>query len=126
MDINSTFGSSLLTATTSLKGEKTQQSSFVRSLDELSKSHESPHQKAIKAFHEVHQRSQITGVPTTEYNQSIAALGLDRGQTFAATDMLSKAGYDTGMPSIANILRYGNTNGSTSAGVNEALLSNSG
>ena len=129
MDINSTFGSSLLTATTSLKGEKTQQSSFVRSLDELSKSHESHeshHQKAIKAFHEVHQRSQITGVPTTEYNQSIAALGLDKGQTFAATDMLNKAGYDTGMPSVADILRYGNTNGSTSAGVNGVLLSNSG
>jgi hypothetical protein len=47
-------------------------------------------------------------VPTSEYNQAIAALGLGKGQSFAATDMLNKAGFDTGMPSVAAILNYGN------------------
>jgi hypothetical protein len=70
---------------------------------------ENSHQKALKAFYQVHRRSQITGVPTREYNQTIAALGLDKGQNFTATDMLHKAGYDTAMPSVAAILRYGNT-----------------
>ena len=112
MDINSTFDMSRISGingTNSLNSEKAQQVSFLGSLNEVSKSDESPHEKAIKAFYEVHQRSQITGVPTNEYNRAIAALGLGEGQSFAATDMLNKAGYDTGMPSVEAILRYGNT-----------------
>jgi len=112
MDINSTFDMSRITGitgTNSVNGEKTQQGSFVGSLGAVINSNGSPHQKALKAFYQVHQRSQITGVPTSEYNQAIAALGLDKGQSFAATDMLNKAGFDTGMPSVAAILRYGNT-----------------
>jgi hypothetical protein len=112
MDINSTFDMSRITGitgTNSLNSETAQQVSFAGSLGEVSKSDESPHEKAIKAFYEVHQRSQITGVPINEYNQAIAALGLGEGQIFAATDMLNKAGYDTGMPSMSAILRYGNT-----------------
>lgn len=124
MDINSTFDMSRLTGITGVSGntginsQKSQLGSFVGSLGEVSKSNESPHQKAIKAFYEVHQRSQITGVPTTEYNQAIAALGLGKGQSFAATDMLNKAGYNTGMPSIEAILRYGNTNDTRSGNLN--------
>jgi len=121
MDINSTFDMSRLTgitSTTNVNSQKAQQGSFVGSLGEVSKSNESPHQKAIKAFYEVHQRSQITGVPTNEYNQAIAALGLEKGQSFAATDMLNKAGYNTGMPSIAAILRYGNTSDTSRGNLN--------
>ena len=112
MDINSTFDMSRITGitgTNSINSEKAHQGSFVGSLGEVNNSNESPHQKALKAFYQVHQRSQITGVPTSEYNQAIADLGLDKGQSFAATDMLNKAGFDTGMPSVAAILRYGNT-----------------
>ena len=80
----------------------------------MSSSQESPHQKALKTFYQVHQRSQITGVPTSEYNQAIAALGLEKGQSFAATDMLNQVGYNTSMPSVATILRYGNTSNTSS------------
>ena len=121
MDINSTFDMSRITGitgTNSLNSETAQQVSFVGSLGEVSKSDESPHEKAIKAFYEVHQRSQITGVPTNEYNQVIAALGLGEGQSFAATDMLNKAGYHTGMPSVEAILRYGNTSDTVSGNLN--------
>ena len=121
MDINSTFDMSRITSitgTNSLNSEKAQQVSFLGSLGEVSKSDESPHEKAIKAFYEVHQRSQITGVPTNEYNQVIAALGLGEGQIFAATDMLNKAGYHTGMPSVEAILRYGNTSDTISGNLN--------
>jgi len=112
MDINSTFDMSRITgitSTNSINSEKAHGESFVGSLGAVNNSNESPHQKALKAFYQVHQRSQITGVPTNEYNQAIAALGLGEGQSFAATDMLNKAGFDTGMPSVAAILRYGNT-----------------
>ena len=109
MDINSTFDMSRITGITSTNSEKAQQGSFVGSLGAVNSVIENPHQKALKAFYQIHQRSQINGVPTSEYNQAIAALGLDEGQSFAATDMLNKAGYDTGMPSVAAILRYGNT-----------------
>ena len=118
MDINSTFDMSRITgitSTDSINSEKAHGESFVGSLGAVNNSNESPHQKALKAFYQVHQRSQITGVPTSEYNEAIAALGLDKGQSFAATDMLNKAGFDTGMPSVAAILRYGNTN-NTSVG----------
>ena len=121
MDINSTFDMSRITGitgTNSLNSETAQQVSFVGSLGEVSKSDESPHEKAIKAFYEVHQRSQITGVPINEYNQAIAALGLGEGQIFAATDMLNKAGYNTGMPSVEAILRYGNTSDTSTGNLN--------
>jgi hypothetical protein len=112
MDINATFDMSIITGITgtkSINSEIVQQGDFVGSLSAVKNSSETPHQKALNAFYEVHQRSQITGVPSSEYNQAIAALGLDKGQSFAATDMLIKAGFDTGMPSLAAILRYGNT-----------------
>ena len=121
MDINSTFDMSLITGitgTNSIDNKKAQQGSFVGSLSAVNNSNESPHQKALKAFYQVHQRSQITGVPTSEYNQAIAALGLDKGQSFAATDMLNKAGFDTGMPSVAAILRYGNTSAASTGNLN--------
>ena len=82
MDINSTFDMSRITGitgTNSINIEKAHQGSFVGSLGAVNNSNESPHQKALKAFYQVHQRSQITGVPTNEYNQAIAALGLEEG-----------------------------------------------
>ena len=121
MDINSTFDMSRITGitgTNSINSEKAHQGSFVGSLGEVNNSNESPHQKALKAFYQVHQRSQITGVPTNEYNQAIAALGLDKGQSFAATDMLNKAGYNTGMPSVEAILRYGNPSDNSTGNLN--------
>jgi hypothetical protein len=121
MDINSIFDMSQITGVTgtnSINSEKAQQGSFVGSLGVVNNSNESPHQKALKAFYQVHQRSQITGVPTSEYNQAIAALGLDKGQSFAATDMLNKAGFNTGMPSVSAILRYGNTSTTSTGNLN--------
>ena len=121
MDINSTFDMSRITGitgTNSINSEKAHQGSFVSSLGAVNNSNESPHEKALKAFYQVHQRSQITGVPTSEYNQAIAALGLDKGQSFAATDMLNKAGYNTGMPSVEAILRYGNTSDTSTGNLN--------
>ena len=121
MDINSAFDMSSITGITSTKSinsEKAQQGSFLGSLSAMNNSNENPHQKALRAFYQVHQRSQITGVPTSEYDQAIAALGLDKGQSFAATDMLSKAGFDTGMPSLATILRHGNTSDTNKGNLN--------
>ena len=121
MDINSPFDMSQIngiTSTHSINSEKAQQGSFVGSLSAVNSSNESPHQKALKAFYQVHQRSQITGVPTSEYNQAIEALGLDKGQSFAATDMLNKAGFNTGMPSVAAILSYGNTSNNNTGNLN--------
>jgi len=42
-------------------------------------------------------------VPTSEYNGTIAALDLDKGHSFATANMLNRAGFDTGMPSVAAI-----------------------
>ena len=121
MDINSTFDMSQITGITSTKSiniQKAQQSSFLGSLGAVNNSTESPHQKALEAFYQIHQRSQITGVPTSEYNQAIVALGLDKGQSFAATDMLNQAGFNTGMPSVSAILRYGNTSNTSTGNLN--------
>jgi hypothetical protein len=64
--------------------------------------------KAIENFYEVHQRSQITGVPTSEYKAAVAALGLcaDK-EPFAAIKLLQDNGFDTGAPSLEAILKYG-------------------
>jgi hypothetical protein len=64
--------------------------------------------KAIENFYEVHQRSQITGVPTSEYKAAVAALGLDADkEPFAAIKLLQENGFDTGAPSLEAILKYG-------------------
>lgn len=64
--------------------------------------------KAIENLYEVHQRSQITGVPTSEYKAAVAALGLDADkEPFAAIRLLQDKGYDTGAPSLEAILKYG-------------------
>ena len=68
------------------------------------------HQNALNHFYDLHQRSQITGVSTTEYNDAIKALGLDPSKgPFAAIDLLREAGYDTSSPSIKAILNYGSS-----------------
>jgi len=64
--------------------------------------------KALENFYEIHQRSQITGVPTAVYNSAIKTLGLDPVQDpFAGIRALQEAGFDTGAPSLAAILKYG-------------------
>jgi hypothetical protein len=64
--------------------------------------------KAIVNFYEVHQRSQITGVPTSEYKAAVAALGLDVDkEPFAAIKLLQDNGFNTGAPSLEAILKYG-------------------
>lgn len=64
--------------------------------------------KAIEHFYEVHQRSQITGVPRSEYKAAVAALGLDADkEPFAAIKLLQDNGFDTGAPSLEAILKYG-------------------
>lgn len=64
--------------------------------------------QAILNFYEVHQRSQITGVPTAEYNAAVAALGLDAEKDpFAAIKLLQDKGFEMGAPSLGAILKYG-------------------
>lgn len=66
------------------------------------------HVQAILNFYDIHQRSQITGVPISEYKAAVAALGLDpEKDTFAAINLLQEKGFETGAPSLAAILKYG-------------------
>jgi hypothetical protein len=66
--------------------------------------------QALDAFYQIHQRSQITGVPTAEYNAAVRALGLDPEQDpFAGINALEQKGYTIGMPTIGAILDYGAT-----------------
>jgi hypothetical protein len=64
--------------------------------------------QAILHFYDIHQRSQITGVPIPEYNAAVAALGLDAEKDpFAAIQVLQEAGFETGAPTLGAILKYG-------------------
>ncbi|MFA6699795.1 MAG: hypothetical protein WCS28_06440 [Thiomicrospira sp.] len=64
--------------------------------------------QALQDFYHIHQRSQITGVPTSEYNQAVQALGLNPDEDpFAGIRALEKAGFKTGSPTIGAILEYG-------------------
>lgn len=68
--------------------------------------------QAFQNFYEIHQRSQITGVATTEYNEAVKALGIDITDPFSgnkAIEMLKANGYDTDKPTNEAIARYGNT-----------------
>lgn len=59
-------------------------------------------------LYELHQRAQITGVPTSLYNAAVQALGLDPvADPFAGIHSLQAAGFETGSPSIGAILKYG-------------------
>jgi hypothetical protein len=59
-------------------------------------------------FYEIHQRSQITGVPIPEYNAAVAALGLDaENDPYAAIKLLQDKGFEMGAPSLGAILKYG-------------------
>jgi hypothetical protein len=64
--------------------------------------------QAILNFYDIHQRSQITGVPIPEYNAAVTALGLDAEKDpFAAIKLLQGKGYEMGAPSLGAILKYG-------------------
>jgi hypothetical protein len=59
-------------------------------------------------LYELHQRAQITGVPTSLYNAAVQALGLDPiADPFAGIHALKAAGFEAGSPSIGAILKYG-------------------
>jgi hypothetical protein len=66
---------------------------------------------AADAFYEIHQRSQITGVPTSQYNAArdafLAEQGMSAGDTFGAIDALTSEGYMTGMPTLDAVIKYG-------------------
>ena len=64
---------------------------------------------ALNKFYEIHQRSQITGVSTFEYNKALSNLGLEKGDNLDAIHLLESNGYNTGAPSIESIVKYGNT-----------------
>lgn len=67
-------------------------------------------ERALANFYQIHQRSQITGVPTTEYNNAVRALGLDPDDDpLAGIKMLEQAGFTTGSPTIGAILEHGAT-----------------
>ena len=40
--------------------------------------------ETLEAFYDIHQRSQITGVSTQEYNQALTKIGIDTTDSFAA------------------------------------------
>lgn len=66
--------------------------------------------KLLEVLHELHQRAQITGVPTSMYNAAVQALGLDPvANPFAGAQALQAAGFETGAPSIGAILEFGAT-----------------
>jgi hypothetical protein len=65
-------------------------------------------EQALNDFYQIHQRSQITGVPTSEYNQAVKALGLDPDKDpLAGIKLLEQSGFKTGAPTIGAILEYG-------------------
>ncbi|MGJ0318307.1 hypothetical protein NG767_06065 [Aliarcobacter cryaerophilus] len=100
------------------KIESTQGSSFKLALEESSNIEEiqeiskAPSQEALLNFYEIHQRSQITGVPTSEYNNAVKALGIDINDTnfhSKAVELLSQNQFSTDFPSQDAVLKYGNT-----------------
>lgn len=100
------------------KIESTQGSSFKLALEESSNIEEiqeiskAPSQEALLNFYEIHQRSQITGVPTNEYNNAVKALGIDINDTnfhSKAVELLSQNQFSTDFPSLDAVLKYGNT-----------------
>lgn len=100
------------------KIESTQGSSFKLALEESSNIEEiqeiskAPSQEALLNFYEIHQRSQITGVPTNEYNNAVKALGIDINDTnfhSKAVELLSQNQFSTDFPSQDAVLKYGNT-----------------
>lgn len=100
------------------KIESTQSSSFKLALEESSNIEEiqeiskAPSQEALLNFYEIHQRSQITGVPTNEYNNAVKALGIDINDTnfhSKAVELLSQNQFSTDFPSQDAVLKYGNT-----------------
>ncbi len=67
-------------------------------------------QEALDAFYEIHQCSQITGVPTNIYNKVLESLSLAANQeldAFKAISLLDANGYDTGRPTDEAIVKYG-------------------
>jgi uncharacterized protein YwqG len=100
------------------KIESTQGSSFKLALEESSNIEEiqeiskAPSQEALLNFYEIHQRSQITGVPTNEYNNAVKALGIDINDTnfhSKVVELLSQNQFSTDFPSQDAVLKYGNT-----------------
>ena len=100
------------------KIESTQGSSFKLALEESSNIEEiqeiskAPSQEALLNFYEIHQRSQITGVPTNVYNNAVKALGIDINDTnfhSKAVELLSQNQFSTDFPSQDAVLKYGNT-----------------
>ena len=65
-------------------------------------------QSALDAFYEIHQKSQITGVPTAEYNAAAKAAGFDvANDPLSGIRGLSAAGYQTAMPTYDAVVKYG-------------------
>ena len=74
---------------------------------------DSSFQEALENFYELHQRSQISGVPTHTYQGALRDLGIDTQSSQAAfhgIKLLEDNGYGTGKPSDEAILKYGAIN----------------
>ncbi len=85
------------------------ESSNIQEIEEVSNK---PSEQALKNFYEIHQRSQITGVPTREYNNAVKELGIDISQSDfhgKARELLEQYQYQTDFPSEDAVLKYGNT-----------------
>ena len=63
--------------------------------------------KALDDFYQIHQQSQLGGVPTSIYNKAVERLGLDSSDPFAGIHALEESGYQTCAPSINAILQFG-------------------
>ena len=100
------------------KIESRQDSSFKLALEESSNIEEiqelstAPSQEALLNFYEIHQRSQIAGVSTSEYNNAVKALGIvinDTNFHSKAVELLNQNQFSTDFPSQDAVLKYGNT-----------------
>lgn len=96
-----TGSASALQPPASKQTEQSNKTSFSDTMKEVS-------QQATEAFYQIHQRSQITGVPTNEYNQAMKDIGFQPGENLDAIRWLGQQGYATGAPSVEAILKYGN------------------
>lgn len=94
----------------SLSVQSVEQSTQIHTAQNTSAGISSSFKEALDAFYEIHQCSQITGVPTTIYNKVLDSLSVASNQeldAFAAISLLDKNGYDTGRPTDEAIVKYG-------------------
>lgn len=109
---NSSENQSILNQDNSFTSFSNQLNTMIGIEDVKEVSSNEPSVEALANFYEIHQRSQITGVPTNEYNNAVKALGVDISEPFfqnKAIELLNQYQFNTDFPSLEAVLKYGNT-----------------